>query len=331
MNHALYPGEDFPFVYGRYLVDGGSSPRGWHRLMSGLRCPQLLAYQSKLRLVLPESEVLARGSLVHAGLAAYFRRLQAIQDGKSPEHFHGYEDAMRIVSYRADSRPVARQAPEGESARSYRHPLSARYEDILPQCLAAVKAFIDHAPRTTQRIIAVERVLQVTVPSGDPNVPSQLYTQRADLVSVDADGFVVITDHKTRGKKDKRQERAYARSGQFQGYHLFGRSFFGARWGGCYIQFVTMGDKKTTFERVAPPVYPWRIEGFVDTIRHGERIEHELSQRNLDPWRYPKVGIDNGCCEHRYGACEAAVYCDYGPAAMAEGFTTVEEDQDEQA
>lgn len=328
MNHVLYPGEDFPFVHGRYLVDGGSSPRGWHRLMSGLRCPQLLAYQSKLRIVMPETEVLARGSLVHAGLAAYYRRLQAIQDGKDPNAFHGYEDAMRIVTERADSRPTARQAPEGESPRSYRNPLSARYSDILPRCLEALRYFVDHASRyPARRIIAVERVLQAMIPSGDPNIPGQLYTQRADLIEVDLDGFIVITDHKTRGKKDIRQERAYARSGQFQGYHQFGRTNFPARFGGCYIQFITMGDKKTSIERVAPPVYPWRIDGFVDTIRHGERIEHELAQRNIDPWRYPKVGIDNGCCEHRYGPCEAAVFCDYGPAALAEGFTTVAEDR----
>ncbi len=307
------------------LLDAGQSERGWHRLSLALKCPALHAYKIKLGITFPETPPLVRGSLFHTGLAQYYRRVQAIQEGDDPEKWYEPIEAMRLDAEQHDARPNAYRDPE--QTRQVKHPNSVPYKAHLKECIDAARAYVDHwSAYDKWKIIGVETELRTHVPddgwSLEEDVTRFLFTQKADLIVEDPDGYYFIVDHKTRGRADNRATRAYARSGQFSGYQLFGRNAFGRKWGGCLINFVTFkaankGLPMTFgFERVPPTVHPWRVRCFPDTVRYGERIVQDLEKMRVDPWHWPKVGIDNGCCEHRYGPCGAAEVCDIGEAAL---------------
>ena len=85
------------------LLDAGASPRGWSRLSTVLQCPQKYAYKYLLS---PEegggkqggnSPALIKGSVIHLGLAHYYRRLQAVQQGEDPNQWFEPNDAMRML------------------------------------------------------------------------------------------------------------------------------------------------------------------------------------------------------------------------------------------
>ena len=314
MTSRLLPEEldRYPVVDGRLLLDAGPSARGWHRAATSLTCPQLLAYTDELRLNLPEAGVLVRGSLVHLALAHYFRRLQAVQEGADPDQFLGPAAAVRAFAAMQDARPVSLyKLPDG---RPSKHAASVPYAGFVDAAIGAVEAMHRWFRADQWRVVAVERQVHADVPQHDGS--TQLFSQRLDLVLEDRAGTVYICDHKTRGRKDARTERAYGRSGQFQGFQVFGHDLWGARWGGAYIFFVTMASAKTTIERVPAPGYLHRVQGFPTTIRWAEHLQAEARRLHPDPWERPRVGLDNGACEHRFGPCPAALLCDHGPAQL---------------
>jgi hypothetical protein len=302
--------DHYPVIDGRYLLDAGPSARGWHRAATGLTCTQLLAYTDELMLNLPEAGVLVRGSLIHLGLAHYFRRLQAIQERADPDLFLPPVAAVRVFAELQDARPVSLYREKGTPSK---HPASVPYAAHVEEAIASVEAMHRWFQAAQWNVLAVERQVHADVPTHDGG--TALFSQRLDLVLSDKAGTVFVVDHKSRGRKDPRTQRAYARSGQFQGFHTFGADLWRERWGGVYIFFVTLG-KTVTIERHAPPVYPNRIHGFPATIRWSEHLQAEARRLHPDPWNRPKVGLDNGACEHRFGACPAAALCDHGRAQL---------------
>jgi hypothetical protein len=141
-------------------------------------------------------------------------------------------------------------------------------------------------------------------------------------------GSHVVT-HNTRGRKDPRQVRGYSRSHQVQLLRAIGNLQWGNLFGGVQINYVTFkhnpderakgpeGNYAFAHERDMPDTLEWRLATFADAIRWAEYQEQLLA--NLDPWRYPRIGNENGGCEHRYGPCEAAYACDYGPGGLPPG------------
>lgn len=49
----------------KILIDAGRSSRGWSRIGSFFRCPQLFAYQNRLDMQLIPAGALTRGSMGH--------------------------------------------------------------------------------------------------------------------------------------------------------------------------------------------------------------------------------------------------------------------------
>jgi len=81
---------------GEFVFAGSSGEWGWHATELALRCPQLFAYTYRLKVIgKTESEPLLRGSLVHAGLAQAYKRLQESQAGGDPEKWVGYEEGIK--------------------------------------------------------------------------------------------------------------------------------------------------------------------------------------------------------------------------------------------
>lgn len=335
---ALLPVDPDPpqVVEGRYLLNAGPSRRGWHHAESMIRCPQWWAYnhhpafKNAEREPFPDTPPLIRGSLFHVAAAQFYRRLQAVQDAEvtgEPAHrvadaFHTPRSALELVSRMQDTNPR-------------RHPKSPLWSEFVPEALAAIEAYIAHyRAAESWQIIASEYPLILLVEAAgwtvDPSVTAYWTTARADAIWLGPDGYVYVSDHKTRGRQDPRQERGYARSGQFQGLRLMAEQVFGASFGGIYLNYVTykhnrdkavLGQEayKFSFERKAPPVLPWRLACHGDSIRHAEWLQQALLASNLDPYRYPKANGENGACEHRYGPCPAAELCDFGPCGVPAG------------
>lgn len=332
---ALLPVDPDPprLVEGRYLLNAGPSRRGWHRAESMIRCPQWWAYnhhpafKSLPTKPFPDSPPLIRGSLFHVAVAHFYRRLQAIQetgDNRDAERFHLPRRACELVSAEIDNDPR-------------RHPDSPLWSSFIEEATAAITAYIAHYRSHDDRvIIATEYPLALAVEAAgwtlDPAVREYWTTGRADLIWLGADNYVYIDDSKTRGRIDPRQERGYARSGQFQGLRLMGERVFGGYFGGIGTNYATYKHDREkvargeqsyafSFQRRAPPVLPYRLACHGDAIRHAEWLEQALVSSGMDPYRFPKASAENGGCEHRYGPCPAAYVCDYGPGGVPAGMT----------
>jgi hypothetical protein len=336
MARQLMPPEDlndFCMVEGQLLLDAGQSERGWHRLSTMLRCPQLWAYlyHPDLRddprvshVRHPRSPPLIRGSLYHLGLAHYYRRVMAAQRGEDADVFHSPMRAIELLAAEEDNKPWV-SVDE-----------TTWWADYVAEAKAAVQAYAAHFQAYERwEILAVEQQLRLFVPtegwSIDAAIERYMMTLRLDLCYWDRSGYVHLSDHKTRGRRDLRQERGYARSGQFQALRLLGDQHFRQFFGGVMTNYATFqhdvkeraagaaGDYKFKFERSVPPILSWRLQTFGDTIRYGEWQEQALLSTKMDPFRFPKVMIENGVCEHRYGPCPGAYLCDYGPDGIPAG------------
>lgn len=64
------------------LINAGPSERGWHRIESVMRCPRLYAWEHSGLIERQISEPLARGSLIHVGLAHHYQRMKENQLGE---------------------------------------------------------------------------------------------------------------------------------------------------------------------------------------------------------------------------------------------------------
>jgi hypothetical protein len=330
---------------GKLYVDGGPSTRGWHFHETMLRCPQLFAYLHVLKLVFPTTVPLARGILIHTGLAHYYARLKAVQQGEDPDRYHDPVTAMRICAHLEDEK-LGMTRDDGQPYRR-----GVLLADELPVVIEALTAYMAHYATEQVEVLAVETELLTLVPPSireeaeklrDPECPvgqrvgnhplgaecegyhctcpgAYLYSQRPDLMAR-MDGVLYIVDHKSRGRNDNRQTQGYCMSGQFQGYGIFGEQLWGKRFGGRMINYVTWGSdtkdgrKQPQFERLIPEKRPWMQRSFPKTIRHSERLIEML--KDEDPWDYPKTMIENGGCQHRYGSCPAVNLCSFGPAAL---------------
>jgi len=299
------------------LLNAGQSERGWHRLSTALKCPQLFAYLHILGLRFGKRKPLIQGSLLHIGLAHFYIRLWAIQNNTDPNQWYTPDEAIYLLAQQEDANP-----PPGH--------VVGKDENWMPyaeQIQKAVRAYVNYwgdNDAKYYRVVNVEEQVRAMVATGgwslDAELLAWLFTQRIDLVLQDLDGYYIEIDHKKCGRFDKRDLRAYFRDGQFQGMHTFGRNKWGAKYGGIYINRVRIPDSGDNFgfQRDPVPVLRWRMDCFPDSIRWSERVVQDLEKRGVDPWKWPKVDSGNGGCEHRYGPCEAAELCDHGPSGLQE-------------
>jgi hypothetical protein len=334
---------------GRLYVDGGPSRRGWHFHETMLKCPQLHSYLYNLNIVFPTTVPLARGILLHCGLAHYYMRLKAVQQGEDPDAYHTPVDSLRICAYLEDEK-LGRTRDDGQPERR-----GVKLADELAIVEEALLGYMARYANQDIEVLAVESELLALIPPKmlaeaemlrNPECPvgvrvgehalgashegwhctcpgAYLYSQRPDLLAR-FEGWPMTVDHKSRGRKDERQTQGYCMSGQFHGYGIFGEQLWGKSFGGRMINYITWGSdtkdgrKQPQFERVVPAKRPWAQKSFPDTIRHSERLIQMFKADQLDPWRYPKTFIENGGCQHRYGACPGVALCSYGPEALAE-------------
>ena len=281
---------------GKFLDAGSSGQYGWHATEIALRCPQLFAYHyrcgSGARLA-GERHALIRGSLVHAGLAHHYIRMQNWQNGSDPNEWATPEAAIIDCADKLRA--------EGEvSAMEY-----------VPAATAIVAAYQQHYATEKLTILSVEEVFT-------SEIGGHKFTQRFDLVAQRPDGKVYIFDHKTTGFLSSKLPERYTLSGQFLGMANFGQRLYGTDFGGVVINLIACGaayelapPTKIDFSREPPNPAPQSQRLFSLSVLHArERIE-QLDRSGLDPWNWPKT-LSEQVCVTAYGKCEGYELCRWG-------------------
>ena len=158
------------------------------------------------------------------------------------------------------------------------------------------------------RVLEVERELRAHIPKLDSD-ETFLFTQRADLIVEDTQGFKWIVDHKSCYRITSKTLRQYTLSGQFLGYQVFGRKMYGKKFGGVILNRVTLSNSFEVDRSCLEPA-PAAVASFIPMLQQTEqRID---TWKHLeDPMMYPPVFSDQ-VCFGKYGACSAFELCRWG-------------------
>jgi len=260
------------------LINPGSSGEyGWHSLETVLVCPRRAAL-SRASLIRSESDALARGELMHIGLAHLYARRQ---EGKKDEYLSPLEAIDAFV--------------QSEDANDYHIKWAERVKD-------AMRAYRAHwGPESHLRVEAVERVIRL-------NVQGKPYTQRLDLIVYDThQDRYYIWDHKTTYAILNKVVRGYSLSGQMLGLQLMGRKAYGKKFGGVVLNFVKLTlSHEFEFGRSALELAPLAVVDLKKTILRAHRIlEDEVIGRAPED----VTPVFTEACFGKYGACPGRAFC----------------------
>jgi hypothetical protein len=277
------------------LLYTGPSPHSGHRIDKFIRCPQRWAYDQITPSPLPgrtESPALIKGTLGHIGLAHYYRRLQADQQGEDKSQWWA---PIRAIEERA--------AQEGPSWLQH-----------VTEAQGAVEAYMWHYGAQEVHVLAVEESYALPI---EWNGKSWLITRSADLVVEAPDGVVRIVDHKFVGRLNTRTIDRYRLSGQFLDYALIGKAQWGERFGGAYLNFIEWrgsSSKPHRMEQYACPAAPAAVTARQEQLAYVHAMRDKLTHAGLDLWNYPKR-LNEQVCNGPYGVCDAAELCAWGKVA----------------
>ena len=279
------------------LLNTGPSARGWHRLESFLRCPQLYAWGygrgEAAKKHFPPTFPLVRGSIGHVGLAHVYARVKWVQDEQTKGNaqpnlaecpYYSPIEAMRLVA----------GLPEFEEYGT----------EALPGVVKAVSAYVRHysSDGTNLRVIAIEEPVET-------EFFGHRYTARVDLVLEDNGGKVWYLDHKFVAKVEGKVFRRYVLSGQFLGLQHLGMRTYGERFGGVKVNVI--GCNVSGFSRVSLDPAPYMLERFPSVVKRAEegiaRVEAALALGE-------PIGAapSEHVCFGPYGECPAFYLCQWG-------------------
>lgn len=268
----------------KFINAGSSGEWGWHATELAMRCPRLFAYNHRCKVESfreGDRPALLKGSLVHAGLAHHYKRIQAEQLGQNPDEWATPEAAI-------EHEAVAL----GQYAAQY-----------VPLAKKAVAEYRLHWLHEKLDILHVEDVFTA-------EIGGFKFTQRFDLVVRDHTGKVVIVDHKTSGRISSNGTR-YTLSGQFLGMPSFGRNIWGDEFGGTRINFIELPQLLAApckFTRIEPDPAPMALKGFSLTVLHARQRIEQLDASGIPPNEWP-MALSEQTCITPYGLCDAFELC----------------------
>jgi len=237
------------------------------------------------------SEPLVKGSLLHIGLAHYY------QLKKTP-------DANYYTPFEAVGALAKREADATHDMHE-----KVLWANFVPLICAAIEEYARHYMNCGWKVLEVERELRAHIPKRPGSNETFLFTQRADLIVEDAHGFKWIVDHKSCYRITSKTLRQHILSGQFLGYHVFGRKMYGKQFGGLILNRVKLSDP-FDFDRCTLEPAPAAAAGFVKMLQQTE--QHLDSYVHLDnPMDYPPV-FSEQVCFGKYGQCPAFELCRWG-------------------
>ena len=302
------------------LMNTGPSKLSGHGFDDFVRCPQLWAYKRVLKVVdssasgpdpYEERLGIIRGTLLHQGLALYYRRMQARQRGESPDDWAVPEDGIVRLAYRNGPAWIA------------------ECWTVLSDMYDYLTAYAGEEPR----ILGVEHSFDLTPILGVP------LTRSVDLWVVDARGRNRVIDHKRDSSYSayKQQETidGYSIDGQFSDYHLLAESLWGrlgapgSRNGGVLINLCGAGPDARGGLREPAEASDLRRRFQRIEVQRSERVLRKrkarctaalaqqkwLQQAGTDPWEYP-TNAHVAVCRGPWGLCEGYDLCWSGKSAV---------------
>lgn len=270
----------------KILLDSGPSKRSLWRLAEVLRCPQSYAFRYLAGRVGTSSAALARGTLMHCGVAHFYVRKQALQLGEDPDRYYRPIAAMEMLA-----------AQRGATS-------------ILPECVEAVKAYAQRYADEPRQVLHVEEVIdvEITLPNGE----IYRYTQRPDVILASTVGGrrrVFIQDLKTTSGAAADTIAQYALTLQMLSYRVIGPMMFGSDYDSTIIDAVGWADLSFARETLEP--VPMMVRRFPQIIQDAEETIARLtaSGRPFDNW--PRVANGENCTT-KYGKCAFWDACAWG-------------------
>ena len=319
----------------KLLIDAGRSSRGWSRIGTFFRCPQLFAYGERLNLEMIPADALTRGSMGHV--------MQA--------HLHATYGAKQGGCWVDDKwvdDPDMLMTPQ-EAVQAYCDANGGH--EFIDRMIETFENYIYQFPESPGRILSVEH--QVTAVLGEkegvwglwvvhpedqdfaPDVakvracddgiirPSPLnvpghpdhghavsLTRRMDMSTRDKAGRAYVWDHKHQAQvRPGRSVDAYAIVGGCAAFRIMGRQLYGKSFGGVTHNLIQTTPPWRVARPAVPPT-PHRDMHFAEMLW---RAEHQLARLDLeatDHWSWPKVQNESTCVG-RYGSCAGIKLCFY--------------------
>jgi hypothetical protein len=266
---------------GEFVFAGSSGEWGWHATELALRCPQLFSYTYRLKVLNNSTkEPLLRGSLVHAGLAQHYRRLQETQETGDASKWASWEDGI-------------------DHCAEELGPAAAQYVQKAKEILTG---YLAHYWMEQISPLAVEQVFSA-------EIDGYQFTQRLDMVAREKDGKIYVWDHKCVGRIDQKTVTRYTLSGQFLGMARFGAASYGADFGGVKLNLLSADGQ--TFKRVMVEPAPHALRTFPISVAHARRLVDDLDKSNVPHDEWPKA-LSEQVCVSSYGVCDAFDLCRWG-------------------
>lgn len=284
------------------LINSGPSRRGWHRLESFAKCPQLFAWKYKTAWLSDDGTAanpLVRGRLGHVFLAHHYARLREAQRGGNPEKYFLPMEALEIAAEEHGLKGAA----------------------FLPTVRITVGEYLSHYAVEEFEILHVEEefstVLRDLRPARHPRLLDPEtggrrceFTMRPDLIARDASKRVFIFDHKLVTKMDTRTSQRYTHSGQFLGLQNLGRMLFGDAFRGAVVNCLQAAPH-CRFQRYPVDAAPFQLSKFVSNCLDLEEAIAFLEDDGRAPSEWPAV-MSEQVCMTAYGPCPAFDLCRYG-------------------
>ena len=270
----------------KLIGTGPSSPLSGHKIDSWIKCPQLWAYSNAMDpspVPRTDTPALIKGSLGHQGLAHYYRRLQAEQEGEDPEQWFS---PLAAIEQRA--------AEEGPM-----------WQEFVTLAQRTIRDYMRHYDGQHIRVVGVEKVFTL-------EGPGWKLTRSADLV-VEAAGVIRIIDHKCVGRITSKTVDRYALSGQFLDYALIGQEAYGERFGGTYLNLVEwpQAQGRPKYLQTLAPGAPVAVRSRRAALDRAHAARDHFTAAGTDPWEFPKR-LHEQVCTGPYGHCKAYELCRWG-------------------
>ena len=324
----------------KILIDAGRSSRGWSRIGTFSRCPQLFAYGQRLNLTMIPADALTRGSMGHI-LQAHQHAIWGAPSAEGvwvdetwhddPDVFLDPEEAVQVwCDTNGGHEHLDRML---ETFRRYmaKHPEPPGNVIKVEYPVTAVLGTKDnewglwvvHAEdanfnRRAAKVKAWDGGVIVPTPLNSPGHPDTgaalVLTRRLDMVTKERGGRTFIWDHKHQARvQANKSVDGYAIDGGFAAFRIMGKQMYGKDFGGLGLNLIQT-QEPWRVARPMVPATPHRDAHYADMLW---REEHRLAGLEVDSptfWDWPKVQHETSCIG-RYGPCPGIKFCFYGAAA----------------
>lgn len=322
----------------KILLDAGPSRKGWHRIETFLRCPQMFAYRYRLGL---------------RGAEAATEKVTGVATPPAPKSGTFHFSLGKADGGKVQSTVTVKKKPNALERGSIIHVgLAQHYARVRAQQQGGIED-VYYTPRegvfmTCERLgldtETAEHFFQIVCayqahymfdrsavleveqerlfwfhpdgsiesrPLDSPPPPPGVIdlTTRWDRVCRATDGRTYIHDLKTTASPTTNATNVYSMSGQMLLAQELGRTVWGAEFGGVVVDLIPLDEAKPP-QRVPLMPAPHAARKAASTLRWAEGQIEALA--DVDPWQWPQAMNELMCC-HRYGVCDYSLLCQRGP------------------